>query len=683
MIQNSSQPLGLARIRCLLTAIALAITAVRFLVFPASAHPPPGEVVIDIARLVSAAIAYGFIMRLRHRWVEFGWGLLVCALLNDLLAGANAGARLSEALFQGGLELAAPVAIPAGLIDAFRSHHTRATHLEKAEHTAQIGEGQFKSLFDEAPFALWEEDWSGLKRRLDQRRNGSGDPMDAAGFRELAGAIQIVAANRAARCLFPSGWDAPDKTLEPFSQEALRPVFEEALRALRNKEPEFTRDLLADRGDEGLRRLHLRLQIEPGHEADWSRVLVSVVDLTEARNSVEARRALQAKNREVRNLQSLGTLAGGVAHDFNNLLTVIIGNANLARQSGDRPSVTDRCLGEIESAAEQAAALCDKMLAYSGRGRFEMKPVSLNALLKSACRSSADSAKRPQPLQLHLAERLPEALGDAEQLERALSGFLDNAIESLGDAGGITVRTGETRIDAAFNRSAMTTSPLPRGDYVYAEVRDEGCGMTPQELESIFEPFFTTKFPGRGLSLSAAQGIASAHHGAVQVESVKGRGSTFRLLLPVAATTRGNRPASPEVTGYLRRPRALVADNDPLICRAMRQMLNLCGWDATTVGDGADAIATYADDADAYGIVFLDWDMPHVDGDEAARRILAEHPDAQVVIMTGFDRSEALTNLGDTPIAGFLSKPFGVTDLRGIVNQAAGTTPAPLAAVHA
>ena len=664
-------------------AIALAITAVRFLVFPAPTHPPPGEVVIDIARLVSAAIAYAFIMRLRHRLVEFGWGLLVCALLNDLLAGTNAGAGLPEALFQGGLELAALIAVPAGLVDAFRSHHTRTTHLEKAEHTARIGEGQFKSLFDEAPFALWEEDWSGLKRRLDQRRNGSGAPMDAAGFRELAGAIQILAANRAARCLFPSGWDAPDKTLEPFSQEALRPVFVEALQALRNNEPEFTRDLLADRGEEGLRRLHLRLQIEPGHEADWSRVLVSVVDLTEARNSVEARRALQAKNREVRNLQSLGTLAGGVAHDFNNLLTVIIGNANLARQSGRKPTITDRCLGEIESAAEQAAALCDKMLAYSGRGRFEMKPVSLNVLLKTACRSSVDSAKRPLPLQLDLAENLPEALGDAEQLERALSGFLDNAIESLGDTGEITVTTGETRIDAAFNRSALTTSPLPRGDYVYAEVRDEGCGMTPQELESIFEPFFTTKFPGRGLSLSAAQGIASAHHGAVQVESAKGRGSTFRLLLPVATAAGDNRPSAPEVTGYLGRPRALVADNDPLICRAMRQMLNLCGWDATTVGDGAEAIATFAADADAYGIVFLDWDMPHVDGDEAARKILAEHPDAQVVIMTGFDRNEALTHLGDTPIAGFLSKPFGVTDLRGIVNRAAGATPSPLAAVHA
>lgn len=463
----------------------------------------------------------------------------------------------------------------------------------------------------------------------------------------------------------------------------MQPAFTEALQALRNNEPEFTRDLLADRGEEGLRRLHLRLQIEPGHETDWSRVLVSVVDLTEARNSVEARRALQAKTREVRNLQSLGTLAGGVAHDFNNLLTVILGNANLTRQSGERPKIIDRCLGEIESASEKAAALCDKMLAYSGRGRFEKKPVALNALVKSACRTSSDSAKRTLPFKLELAENLPEALGDGEQLERALCCFLDNAVESLGESGGIMVRTGETRIGPAFNRSAMTTSPLPPGDYLYAEIRDEGCGMTPQELESIFEPFFTTKFPGRGLSLPAAQGIASAHDGAVQVDSAKGRGSTFRLLLPVATEARDLQPTTQDFTGYQGRPRALVADNDPLICRAMRQMLNLLGWDATTAGDGAEAIATFAEDPDAYGIIFLDWDMPRVDGDEAARRILAEHPDAQIVIMTGFDRHEALTNLGGAPIAAFLSKPFGVTDLRSIVNQASGSTLRPLATAHA
>jgi PAS domain S-box-containing protein len=258
-----------------------------------------------------------------------------------------------------------------------------------------------------------------------------------------------------------------------------------------------------------------------------------VIDIT-ARKQAEAERlALERRLLESQKLESLGLLAGGVAHDFNNLLTSIVGNAGLARLDLAEGSAADTCLKQIETAAQNAAELCQQMLAFAGKGRLSKESLNLNELIAALVPLLKPSLNHQVRLDLQLAGSLPPIQADASQMRQVVMNFVLNAADAIGDRPGeICLRTAHEAVTRQTLNEGVVGTELAEGNYLVLEVRDNGSGMTREVLTRIFDPFFTTKFAGRGLGLAAVPGIVRSHGGALWVSSTPGQGTVFRLILP-------------------------------------------------------------------------------------------------------------------------------------------------------
>ncbi|HEY0863802.1 MAG TPA: transporter substrate-binding domain-containing protein [Lacunisphaera sp.] len=259
-------------------------------------------------------------------------------------------------------------------------------------------------------------------------------------------------------------------------------------------------------------------------------------DITARKLAEEAADRLEQKMQETQKLESLGVLAGGIAHDFNNLLSVILGNASLARlEAAETPANAAR-LDSIVTAANRAADLCRQLLAYAGKASFSLSRLNLNELITETTRLLELSISKQARLEFALTPVLPPIEADASQLRQIIMNLVINASEAIGDqsAGTIRLATTVVRLPLPGSPEAGPDASLPPGDYVCVEISDTGCGMPPEVLNRIFDPFFSTKFTGRGLGLAAVLGIVRTHGGALRVFSTAGKGSTFRIYLPVS-----------------------------------------------------------------------------------------------------------------------------------------------------
>ncbi len=401
-------------------------------------------------------------------------------------------------------------------------------------------------------------------------------------------------------------------------------------------------------------------------------------DITERRRNEAEKAAMEEKLRETQKLESLGLLAGGIAHDFNNLLTGILGHANLARRS-TVPSEIDACLEQVEQSTERAAELCGQMLAYAGKGRFEIGHVDLSAAVHETTSLIRASIGRTVRLELQLSMGLPIVEGDLTQIRQIIMNLVLNGAEATeGKAGVIRVTTGVMDADAAYLASTHLSPDLPEGRYVFLEVADNGRGMSPDTLARIFDPFFSTKFTGRGLGLAAVLGIVRAHNGALKVESHEGLGTTFRLLLPASTVI-----ASAETTVVEPAPiwhgrgLALVVDDEPSVRHVATRMLVSMGLDVETAASGAEAIEILSERPAAFTVVLLDLTMPGSRGDETYRDLRAIRADVPIILMSGYSHQEASTLFEGEDLAGFLQKPFRLEKLRELVRGATALGPAP------
>ncbi len=388
------------------------------------------------------------------------------------------------------------------------------------------------------------------------------------------------------------------------------------------------------------------------------------VDGTGRRHAEEERLAFERRMQQTQKLESLGVLAGGIAHDFNNLLMVILGNADLALSKSSAESPVREFISNIDVAAQRAADLANQMLAYSGKGRFLIEPINLSRLVEEMGHLLASVISKRATVHYRLAGTLPAVQADATQLRQVVMNLITNASDALGEREGvISLATGVVEIPPPGSAASIAAPALAGGTYVYLEVSDTGGGMDSTTQALIFDPFYTTKQTGRGLGLASVLGIVRGHRGEVKVKSKPGEGTTFTVLLPaaldaVSAGSSASGKAAPGQGPATSHRTILLVDDEDRVLQTARVMLEESGFTVLTAVDGAEAVEVFRKQAALLSAVVLDMNMPRLDGAAAFRQMHDIAPGVPVILTSGLDEQEAVSEITGAGLAGFIQKPY-------------------------
>jgi CheY-like chemotaxis protein len=349
-----------------------------------------------------------------------------------------------------------------------------------------------------------------------------------------------------------------------------------------------------------------------------------------------------------------------------------MGNASLALETNP-PDSPDRALLEgVIKASERAADLTRQLLAYAGKGRSSTTRFDLSELVREIASLVSASIPKDVQLDLDLAHGLPAVEGDSGQIQQVIMNLVINGAEAIGNTRGtVRVSTRLESVDAASIASLEARDGISPGTFTTLEVHDTGSGMDESTLARIFDPFFTTKFQGRGLGLAAVQGIIRAHRGALSVNSRLGSGTTFKVLLPAAASAAPLRSEQPVPNASLAGSgTVLVIDDEPLVRDTAAAALKRYGYTVLTAADGGEGVEVFRAQSGGISAVLLDLVMPVMSGDQALTRILEIDPGARVVLSSGYNESEALRRFAGRGLAAFIQKPYSAAALAAKMRSA-------------
>ena len=369
---------------------------------------------------------------------------------------------------------------------------------------------------------------------------------------------------------------------------------------------------------------------------------------------VTAKRELEEQVRQSQKMEAIGLLAGGVAHDFNNLLAVILGFSELAARKLPPGHPVAQQLSEVFEAARRGGELTRKLLAFSRKQFIQRRLLDLGASVADFARLMGRIVGEDIELVIEPAPGPLVVRADAVQLEQVLLNLCTNARQAMPGGGTLRLTTATVTLDGVMPH---------KGRYAQITVSDTGVGMDERTRMRVFEPFFTTKAEGTGLGLATVYGIVQQHGGLVSVDSTPGRGTTFRVLLPIV--TDAEAPASTPKTKPLESPRAggnelvLVAEDEPSLRTLVTATLTDLGYRVVAASDGEEAVRQYERLGEQVSLVLLDVVMPRVGAREAYERIHAMKSDVRVLFMTGYaPESTRLAQLIESGKAAILEKPF-------------------------
>ncbi len=251
---------------------------------------------------------------------------------------------------------------------------------------------------------------------------------------------------------------------------------------------------------------------------------------------------LERQLQQATKMEAIGTLAGGIAHDFNNLLMAIEGNVSLVLYDLSRDHAHYRFLKNIEQHVKSGARLTASLLGYARKGRYEVKTVDLNDLVKETAETFLRTRKQ-LTVELDMDPELKPLQADSSQITQTLLNLFINAADAMPEGGKLIVET-RNRIHRQMKKGPYRPWP---GRYVKLSVKDTGIGMTPEVMDRIFDPFFTTKEMGRGtgLGLASVYGIVKGHAGYIEVESTPQKGSAFHIYLPAVRSSGTSEESEP------------------------------------------------------------------------------------------------------------------------------------------
>lgn len=380
------------------------------------------------------------------------------------------------------------------------------------------------------------------------------------------------------------------------------------------------------------------------------------------RSRVEGeRRSLEAELHHAQRMESIGQLAGGVAHDFNNLLTVIGGNIDMALESQDSMTDSQRSwLAEAQAATERAGTVTGQLLAYSRKQAVVLEHIEPERVIHGMQRMIERAAGEPIRVEIAISDSIGMVRVGKGQLEQVLMNLALNACDAMPHGGVLQIEA--TEVETA-PRSAASGKTKDR-PHLAVRVRDTGTGMDEATQKRVFDPFFTTKASGKGtgLGLSVTHGIVTGHDGFLEVESSPGQGSTFSLYLPIAAeepTTSHSRSRSMAHAAACGET-VLVVEDEPSVRRFTSSLLERLGYKVLSCESGEHALALAKDYSEAIDLLLTDVVMPGLQGPELATSLLELRPETRVLFVSGYAEPERLLDLSLTETRAFLQKPFSM-----------------------
>jgi two-component system cell cycle sensor histidine kinase/response regulator CckA len=414
----------------------------------------------------------------------------------------------------------------------------------------------------------------------------------------------------------------------------------------------------------------LQIEVSPSPLRDKKGDIVGFQGIA---RDVTEREKLKRQLQHAQKMEAVGTLAGGMAHEFNNILAAIQGYAQLLSMNVGSDHPMAEYVSNIDTSCQRAAGLTRKILSFSRlEGRNEL-PMRINRVVSEVKKLLRQTLPPQIDLETELDSNLPFVMADPAQMEQVLLNLGVNARDSMPDGGAIRFETHLIHLDEAFCRK----HPWARkGRYVEVMVKDTGQGIAPEIMDRIFDPFFTTKEPGKGtgLGLSIAYSILKNHKGYIMAESQVGRGSCFRICLPVLEEFMEEFPESPREQAHYcgKGESVLVVDDEPQFRDIVKNTLESSGYIVKLAGHGKEAIALYEkarEEGKKFDLVIVDLAMPVMDGKTYLQSLFQIDPNARVLIATGYGEEHLGVDILKLKTKGTLYKPFDLSLLLREVRQ--------------
>ena len=366
---------------------------------------------------------------------------------------------------------------------------------------------------------------------------------------------------------------------------------------------------------------------------------------------------------QVLKIQAIGTLAGGIAHDFNNILFPIIGYTELTMDEVSEDSVAHKNLQEILKAANRAKLLVQQILTFSRQSGQERKPIKVQYIIREALDLLRASIPASIEIIHNIDGRCSPVMGDATQIHQVIMNLCTNAYHAMQDKGG-RLEVILSEVDVGYEETIEKIGMQP-GRHLQLLVKDEGCGMDSAVMDRIFEPYYTTKEQGKGtgLGLSVIHGIVKNHAGDITVTSSPGKGTTFKVYLPIiedADIVTEFEPSNGSARGH---ERILLIDDEAQIVSMEQQMLENLGYQVTARTDSVEALKEFSQQPQSFDLVITDMTMPQMTGDELAQKLLSIKPDIPVILCTGFNEDITEEKALSMGIQKFVMKPVIKNDL--------------------
>lgn len=409
----------------------------------------------------------------------------------------------------------------------------------------------------------------------------------------------------------------------------------------------------------------------PMYDADGKLIGVLGIarDMTDLKLAEENRKELEKRLKHAYKMEAIGTISGGIAHDFNNILGIIIGNTELAFDGLMESDPARQNLEEIKMAGMRAADIVRQLLNYSRKTKQDKAVIDIVPVVKESARLLRSSIPASVEIHLDIPEWLPFIEADSTQIQQMFLNLCTNASHAMEERGGtLTISAAETTLtqDTVF----FNTQPLSAGNYIQFSIDDTGNGIDQDTLGKIFDPYFTTKAIGKGtgMGLAIVHGIVTNHHGGITVSSEPGRGTRFKVLLPLATKQPAASPPPAEELSSGSETVLLVDDEESLLQINARRLKQL-GYTVITEKDPRQALERVKTAPEHIDIIVTDMTMPHMTGERLITEVMKIRPDLPVILCTGYsnriDKKSALA-VGATE---YLEKPFETSVLAKAIHR--------------